>query len=119
MTYKVDSKDASDIAIIPQFYAGREVFITGATGLIGKLLVERLLSTCPDIRRLYLLVRMKRGESPETRLNNLRDCSVFEVLRKNNPDQLKKLSFIPGDIMKFDLGLTDKTIADLHNVRIS
>ncbi|CAG9791122.1 unnamed protein product [Diatraea saccharalis] len=114
----MDSKDVSSIAIIPQFYAGREVFITGATGFIGKVLVERLLSTCPDIGRLHLLMRVKRGEAPEARLQKLKESPVFDVLRNDYPDRLNKLSPITGDINKLNLGFTEKTIADLNNVRL-
>ncbi|CAG9791124.1 unnamed protein product [Diatraea saccharalis] len=118
MTSKMDSKDGINIAIIPQFYAGREVFITGATGFVGKVLVERLLSTCPDICRLHLLITVKRGESPEARLDKLKKSPIYDVLHKNKPDQLKKLSLVHGDFNEVDLGITDKAIDALRDVSI-
>ncbi|KAH9645837.1 hypothetical protein HF086_015197 [Spodoptera exigua] len=54
--------------LIPEYFAGREVLITGATGFMGKVLVERLLWTCPDIGRLHLLMRHKRDVAPDKRL---------------------------------------------------
>lgn len=53
---------------IPDFYRGRSVLVTGATGFIGKALVEKLLRCCPDIECVFVLVRAKRGASPQQRL---------------------------------------------------
>ena len=47
---------------IAEFYRNRSVFITGATGFLGKVLVEKLLRSCPDIKTLYLLMRPKSGK---------------------------------------------------------
>lgn len=56
---------------IPEFYKGRSVFITGATGFMGKVLVEKLLRSCPGIERIYLLMRPSKGQSVECRLQDL------------------------------------------------
>lgn len=52
---------------IGEFYAGRNIFITGATGFMGKVLVEKLLRSIPDIGTLYCLVRPKRDKTVEER----------------------------------------------------
>ncbi|CAH2986503.1 unnamed protein product [Chilo suppressalis] len=119
MTPHVEAQDCSwDAALIPAFYSGRELLITGATGFIGQALTERLLSTCPGIHRLHLLVKAKKGDSGETRLSKFKEGSVFDVLRENNPKQLEKLNLIPGDMTRTDLGLNEKSIADLQNVSV-
>lgn len=56
---------------IVEFYEGRSVFITGATGFMGKVLVEKLLRSCPGINRLYLLMRPSRGKEVTIRLQEL------------------------------------------------
>lgn len=48
---------------IREFYSGRNILISGATGYIGKCLVEKLLRSCETIGTLYLLFRCKRGDS--------------------------------------------------------
>ncbi|XP_047542658.1 putative fatty acyl-CoA reductase CG5065 isoform X1 [Vanessa atalanta] len=94
-------------ALLPQFYAGRDIFITGATGFMGKVLIERLLSTCPDVGRLHLLMRSKKGETPEKRLMKLKQSQVFDIIRQQNPSQLDKLSFIQGDVAQPGLGIAN------------
>ncbi|KAJ0182918.1 hypothetical protein K1T71_000894 [Dendrolimus kikuchii] len=95
----------TSIPLIPQFYAGKSIFITGSSGFMGKVLVERLLSTCPDIGRLYLLMRPKRDVSPEKRLLHLKQSQVFDIIRQQCPSQLEKLVIIPGDTSLPDLGI--------------
>lgn len=52
---------------IPHFYAGKKLFVTGATGFLGRVLVEKLLRDCSEIAEIYILVRTKKGEAPEAR----------------------------------------------------
>lgn len=61
---------------IRRFYAGKTVFLTGSTGYMGKCLVEKLLRGCPDLNRIYLLVREKRGKQPEERIDSFFDDVV-------------------------------------------
>jgi FlaA1/EpsC-like NDP-sugar epimerase len=46
---------------IAEFYGGKNILITGATGFMGKVLVEKLLRDCLQVKCIYILVRMKRG----------------------------------------------------------
>lgn len=61
---------------IQEFYSGRSVFITGATGFMGKVLVEKLLRSCPGIDRLFLLIRPAPGKDTLFRLQELINCKV-------------------------------------------
>ncbi|XP_064076093.1 putative fatty acyl-CoA reductase CG5065 isoform X1 [Vanessa tameamea] len=105
-------------ALVPQFYAGRDIFITGATGFMGKVLIERLLSTCPDVGRLHLLMRPKKGETPEKRLMKLKQSQVFDIIRQQNPSQLDKLSFIQGDVAQPGLGIANEYLKQLQEVSV-
>ena len=60
-----------DACSIAQFYQGRSVFITGATGFMGKALVEKLLRSCPGIDHIYLLIRSSAGKDANCRLDEL------------------------------------------------
>jgi alcohol-forming fatty acyl-CoA reductase len=61
---------------IPEFYTNRDVFITGATGFVGKVLIEKLLRSCPDIKRIFLLLRAKRSKSINVRLDEIKNTPV-------------------------------------------
>lgn len=65
---------------ISQFYTDRSVFITGGTGFMGKVLVEKLLRSCTGIKNIYLLIRPKRGQEVAARLNDLLNAPVRPFL---------------------------------------
>lgn len=66
---------------IAQFYEGRSVFITGATGFMGKVLLEKLMRSCPGIDRFYLLMRCSKGKTLAVRLQELANNEVPYSLR--------------------------------------
>lgn len=61
----------SELTEIQSFYKGKNIFVTGGTGLMGKVLIEKLLYSCSDINKIYVLIRPKRGRSPETRMDEV------------------------------------------------
>jgi hypothetical protein len=67
---------------IREFFAGRKVFITGGTGFLGAVLLEKLLRACPEIETVYLLVRPKRMSSVQDRVSTLLDSPVSEVAHR-------------------------------------
>lgn len=55
---------------IQKFYNGSNVFITGGTGFMGKLLIEKLLRST-KATMIYILTRQKKGKSDQNRFNEL------------------------------------------------
>ncbi|KAL1414456.1 hypothetical protein MTO96_000860 [Rhipicephalus appendiculatus] len=109
-TTNEEGKDDSKVA---RFYQGRVIFITGGTGFIGKVLLEKLLRSCPGLKRVYLLVRSKRGENPQARLQKMLDSKMFEHLKQEHPDALKKVTALAGDLTEPNLGLSASDQATL------
>jgi len=97
-----ESKDSP----ISSFYAGRSVFITGATGFCGKVLVEKLLRSCPDVKTLYILCRVKKGQEPHERVDALLQTSFFDRAKKENPGCEKRVKAVAGDITEDGLGMS-------------
>ncbi|XP_037505642.2 putative fatty acyl-CoA reductase CG5065 [Rhipicephalus sanguineus] len=96
----------SDDSEIARFYQDRTVFITGGTGFIGKVLLEKLLRSCPGLKRAYLLVRNKRGQEPQARLEKMFNSEMFERLKREQPEALKKVTALEGDLTEPNLGLS-------------
>lgn len=92
---------------IADFYANRSVFITGGTGFMGKVMVEKMIRSCPRLARIYLLVRCKGQHSAQERVNEMLESELFAEARKATPDFAQKVLAIPGDITQERLGLSD------------
>ncbi|XP_025837494.1 fatty acyl-CoA reductase wat isoform X2 [Agrilus planipennis] len=92
---------------IQQYFRDATIFLTGATGFIGKLLIEKLLRSCPDVKRIYVLVRPKKGKDVKTRVQELVDGVIFNTLKKNNPEVFDKIFAVSGDCSLPDLGMSD------------
>lgn len=60
--------------------AGKTVFLTGATGFLGQVILERLLLDFPDTR-ITLLVRSQQSASAVDRVRYLTRKPSFDVLR--------------------------------------
>ena len=65
---------------VPQFYAGRHILITGGSGFIGKVLVEKILRSCPDVAGVHLILREKKGVSPADRIKAITEIPVSASL---------------------------------------
>ena len=63
---------------IAQFYARRDVFVTGGTGFLGKCLIEKLIRSIPEIGRVMVLVRPKRGKTVKERIETLLSSKVSQ-----------------------------------------
>ena len=76
------------------------MFITGGTGYLGRVLIHKLLSYCPDIGDLYLLMREKKGVSQEQRLEDMRSHFLFQDIERKIPGQLQKMKVVQGDVQE-------------------
>ena len=63
---------------ILEFYSGRDVFVTGGTGYMGKCLLEKMLRSIPRGGRIFVLVRAKKGKRPEERIAELTSSKVTQ-----------------------------------------
>ncbi|KAK6644947.1 hypothetical protein RUM43_001223 [Polyplax serrata] len=98
---------------IQRFFAGKSIFITGSTGFLGSVLLEKLLRCCPDIKRVYLLIREKKGVDIQQRFKTLVNTKLFCRLQ---PEFVReKLVFLNGDMTLPGLGLTESDRNTLKN----
>ncbi|KAJ0175828.1 hypothetical protein K1T71_008987 [Dendrolimus kikuchii] len=90
---------------ITDYYSGKSVFITGGTGFVGKVLIEKLLFTCQDLEKIYILIREKEDVSPYRRFEQLINQSVFARIHNEMPDAFNKLVPVAGNISEINLGI--------------
>ncbi|KAG2726108.1 hypothetical protein I3760_01G097300 [Carya illinoinensis] len=100
------------------FLRGKNLFITGATGFLAKVLIEKILRAVPDVGKIYLLIRAKNKESANERLQSeIINAELFKCLRqihgKSYQDfMLSKLVTVVGDVREHNLGL-DAQVGDV------
>ncbi|KAH9635409.1 hypothetical protein HF086_006649, partial [Spodoptera exigua] len=98
------------VDLIPVDYVANLVIVAGAktyrcNAIARMVYIEKLLYSCKEIDKIYLLVREKKNESINKRIENLLDNPLFTRLKKTDPESFKKLVPISGDIRLPKLGL--------------
>jgi thioester reductase-like protein len=48
---------------LTDFYKGKCLLLTGCTGFVGKVMLEKVLRALPDVDLIYVLIRPKKGSS--------------------------------------------------------
>lgn len=102
----------SDSNVI-NFYKNKKILITGGSGFLGKVVIWKLLETCPDIAKIYVLLRSKNNISAEKRLIHLLKGKPFSF-KHDYTKLLQKIVAIESDMTVENLGLsqTDRTLLE-------
>eukprot|EP00850_Spirogloea_muscicola_P008957 SM000049S16728 [mRNA] locus=s49:349597:353882:- [translate_table: standard] len=123
--YKVNgnatSHHESSGSSIAQFLRGKHVLITGSTGFLAKVLVEKVLREQPDVGQLYLVIQPQEDVSAQQRLERqVIPSQIFDSLRSKRREEYKdfmadKLTAISGSMSHDCLGLIMETSRDMLN----
>eukprot|EP00882_Tetradesmus_deserticola_P005979 GHRQ01006295.1.p1 GENE.GHRQ01006295.1~~GHRQ01006295.1.p1 ORF type:complete len:319 (+),score=59.94 GHRQ01006295.1:134-958(+) len=89
---------------IKQEFEGAVVFITGASGYIGSVVLEQLLRTT-NVAKVHLLLRPRRGQTIQARADALLQGALFHKVR-DSTKLLQKVQVVGGDISLPGLGLS-------------
>lgn len=107
---------------IRQFLNGRTLLITGATGFLGKVLVEKILYEQPDVSHIYLLMQPRGNQTAHDRLiEQVIPSDAFARLRDRLGEgyhdfMTSKLTAVEGRLGLPALGIDEQTLAHLHSV---
>ncbi|XP_055918138.1 fatty acyl-CoA reductase wat-like [Eupeodes corollae] len=110
-------EDANKMTPMKLFFKDKSVFLTGGTGFLGQLYVEKLLRC--DVKHIYLLGRARKGKSAEERLKNTFTGMHFIKLFLHDKNYLDRVSIIEGDMGKLNMGISESDEKELiENVQI-
>ena len=108
---------------ISQTFQDKVVLITGATGFVGQPLVAKILTTIPQVKKVYLLIRSRTNVngvtvSAEERLSKFFESHVFDQLKSVHGSNFhawirEKVFAVEGDLSREKLGLSDSDYQQL------
>ncbi|KGN64901.2 hypothetical protein Csa_022764 [Cucumis sativus] len=87
-----------------QFLHNKSIFVTGATGFLAKVMVEKILRVQPNVKKLYLLIRAADEKAATQRLNtDVIGKELFRILKEKWGENFRsmiseKLVAVAGDI---------------------
>ena len=105
-----------DVAAI---FRGKRLFVVGGTGFLGKVWLSLILDRYPELGRMYLVVRSRKGRDSEARFwSEIAGSRTFDPLRAKYPgaafeDFLReRVTPVDLDVSKHRCGLTDAQLAE-------
>lgn len=109
-------------ALGARYYDGKTLLVTGATGLVGKVLLETLLRKLPAVRKTYVMIRPRKDRagnplSPQEALQReVIDSSAFDFLRERHGDGFadfvsQRVEAVQGDLAHDQLGMSTEDYA--------
>ena len=87
--------------------------MTGTTGFVGKVVLEKLLRATPDFRKIFVMVRAKKNKTVQDRLHTeILKSEIFDKLFEEKPELrtvvLERIVPVAGDLIIDKLGLSEE-----------
>ncbi|CAL5080169.1 unnamed protein product [Urochloa decumbens] len=104
---------------IPGYFKNKGILITGSTGFLGKILVEKILRVQPDVKRIYLPVRAPDTESAKKRVETeVIGKELFGLLRETHGKGFEsfieeKVVPLAGDIIHENFGVEGAQLSQM------
>lgn len=100
--------------------SGKRILITGSTGFLAKVVLEKLIRSVPNVGKLILLIRADRsGANARKRFDrDIATSSIFDRLRAEQPEFLAdffrdKIECVTGEVSELRFGLSSLAFKDL------
>ncbi|XP_050341399.1 fatty acyl-CoA reductase wat-like isoform X1 [Bactrocera neohumeralis] len=102
---QVTGVNAESLSEVQKFYRNKSVFLTGGSGFLGKVFIEKILRAT-DVKCIYILMRPKKGQAVEERIEAMFKNPLFAELNKLKPTARNRLVPIHGDCQLSSLGIS-------------
>ncbi|KAF5194509.1 Fatty acyl-coa reductase [Thalictrum thalictroides] len=103
---------------IVQSLENKSILVTGSTGFLAKIFVEKVLRVQPNVNKLYLLIRATDTNSAKQRLHDeVIGKDLFRVLRDIHGKDFEsfvssKLTPVPGDVIYGNMGVQNSEMLE-------
>lgn len=114
---------------LKKFYKGKNIMLTGCTGFVGKVILNKILMSLSDFNKIYLMVREKKNLNVEQRMKKIFDSYLFTRFKvKFDDDEVfekfvsERIVLVNGDLTLPNLGISSEErqcIIDNVNVIIN
>ncbi|KAI6676517.1 hypothetical protein NL676_037313 [Syzygium grande] len=107
------ARESRDGIGIIDFLERRNFLVTGATGFLAKVLIEKILRVAPNVGKIFLLIKAKDEQAAMDRVKNeIIECELFKCLKQKYGEEytnfmLSKLVPVKGDIRESNMGIAD------------
>ncbi|XP_061342400.1 alcohol-forming fatty acyl-CoA reductase-like [Gastrolobium bilobum] len=107
-----------ELGSVYDFLKGKAILVTGATGFLAKIFVEKILRVQPNIKKLYLLLRAENPHLATQRLHNeVFAKDLFSIQRDKWGEDFgsfvsEKVIAVAGDVSVENLGLKDLNLRE-------
>ena len=108
----MDSNRNEVSSSIREFFDGKTIFITGATGFVGKFLIYKILKDL-NVSKIYICLRGKRNKSFEQRFQEFKNIELFSFLPKDG--LIDKIIAVEGDVCHENLGMQPEDLERVVN----
>jgi len=105
---------------ISEALRGKNVLLTGASGFLAKVWLCMALVNFPDMGKIYLLLRKKKGATAKDRFREILNSSpAFSVLHQKLGEGLedflsRRLAIIEGDVHNENFGISQAGLEKLR-----
>ncbi|GLJ56005.1 hypothetical protein SUGI_1202470 [Cryptomeria japonica] len=103
---------------IVEFLKHKNILVTGSTGFLAKVFIEKILRVQPSVGTLFVLIRAPDVTAAKARLHKeIIDKELFKVLREQhgheyNEFMLQKLVPVVGDTSIHNLGISERSVRE-------
>ncbi|XP_028808252.1 fatty acyl-CoA reductase 1-like [Neltuma alba] len=115
-SFSLQIRDNSEQSQHAEFLRGKTILVTGATGFLAKVFVDKLLRIQSDLKKLYLLLRASDSEAATHRMHDeIIRKELFRVLREKWGADFEsllaeKVVAVAGDVSVPNLGIKNANL---------